>query len=265
MPFIKAKPYHDGMNAVICAETYPKAGMSFGVLQMKRGDKFRIEEDKELALLLMFGKVNLQWEEACVSVERGSCFCDAPYCLCTAKGVVVGIECLSEHAQLAVMLADNDSMFESKLYTPQDCPNENRGEGLMNEVSTRIVRTIRGKSDCKETHFFMGEVVNFPGKWSSFPPHSHPHPEIYYYKFLPGDRHGFGFSQEGYDTAHVVKEGDALLALDGDIHAQVAAPGYAMYYVWVIRDDDANPYCIPQGVAEYNWITHAKFFPEADE
>ena len=47
----------------------------------------------------------------------------------------------------------------------------------------------------------LGEVINHPGRWSSYPPHSHAHPEIYHYRFHP--EQGFGFSQTGDEVYRV--------------------------------------------------------------
>ena len=67
------------------------------------------------------------------------------------------------------------------------------------------VRTFFDRSNCPETNFFIGEVVHFPGKWSSYPPHQHVEPELYYYKFLP--ENGYGLAEYG-DDAFKVKNND---------------------------------------------------------
>ncbi|MGI6154059.1 MAG: 5-deoxy-glucuronate isomerase [Christensenellaceae bacterium] len=265
MALLKAKRFNNGINVVCDERKNPEAQMGFSVVKLDDGGKFNLlYPEKECAVLLMFGKATFKWEGQEKTIERKSCFHDAPYCLCTPAGVKVELEAHADNTQFAVMTTNNEKKFASRFYTPEDAPNENRGAGTLNECSTRIVRSIRGRGNCPETNFVMGEVVNSPGKWSSFPPHSHPHPEIYYFKFLPSDKNGFGFSQDGFDIAYQVKENDAILAVDGDIHAQVAAPGYAMYYVWVIVDSDLNPYSLPPSVEEFGWTVEegAKFFPD---
>ena len=74
----------------------------------------------------------------------------------------------------------------------------------------------------------------------------HPQPEVYVYKF---DRpQGFGAAFIGEDTFRT--ETNAYVAIPGgDIHPQVTAPGYAMWYSWMIRHlpDDPwgqNSYCM---------------------
>lgn len=122
----------------------------------------------------------------------------------------------------------------------------------MKETSTRVVRTIFDKSNSANSNLVLGEVINYPGKWSSYPPHHHPQPEIYYYKFQP--HNGYGFSQLGDDVVKV-QNCDTVKILDDVSHPQVTAPGYAMFYVWVIRHLDGDPYITPTFEPEHLWVT----------
>ena len=70
----------------------------------------------------------------------------------------------------------------------------------------------------------LGEVLNFPGKWSSYPPHHHPQPEVYFYRFDYPHGFGAGFANgEIYQTGH-----NGLAVINHGFHSQTAAPGYAM-------------------------------------
>ena len=84
----------------------------------------------------------------------------------------------------------------------------------------------------------LGEVVTMPGRWSSYPPHHHPQPEIYHYRFTRPQ--GYGHAELGDDVLKV-KQFDTVKIFDGNDHAQCAAPGYGMYYSWVIRHLPDNP------------------------
>ena len=48
------------------------------------------------------------------------------------------------------------------------------------------------------------------------------------------------------------------------VHPQVAAPGYAMYYIWVIRHLEGNPYIKPDFEAQHLWVEQpgAKYWPD---
>jgi 5-deoxy-glucuronate isomerase len=82
-------------------------------------------------------------------------------------------------------------IFEPHLFEPKETADEYRGAGTMQETSTRIVRTTFDYSNAPYSNLVIGEVIGFPGKWSSYPPHHHPQPEIYYYKTNPKGGHAF--------------------------------------------------------------------------
>ncbi|MFT5875577.1 MAG: 5-deoxy-glucuronate isomerase, partial [Clostridium sp.] len=122
-------------------------------------------------------------------------------------------------------------------------------------------RTVFDKSNSPDSNLVVGEVIDHPGKWSSYPPHYHPQPEIYFYKFNP--ENGYGFSELGEDAVKL-RQNDTVKILDNATHPQITAPGYAMYYLWVIRHLDGNPYITPTFVPEHLWVTEpdAKIWPD---
>jgi len=113
------------------------------------------------------------------------------------------------------------------------------------------VRTIFDFRNRPQARLVLGEVVTLPGRWSSYPPHHHPQPEIYHYRFSQPS--GFGFSEAGGGVVRV-RHGDTLKIPPGADHAQVAAPGYPMYYLWVIRHLDGNPYRKPEFTESHRWL-----------
>lgn len=211
--------------------------MNFGILSLENGQKYEIENDLEKAILLLNGQIDLTWSKQnensseAETIKRGSIWEEDPSCLHCSKNVNVKISCKSDSAELAIITTINDTLFETKLYRPKDCRSEQRGKGQMREASTRIVRTIFDDTNSPDANLVLGEDINFPGKWSSYPPHSHDMPEFYYYRFLP--EQGFGFSMLGEDAVQT-HHGDTVLIFD-EAHSQTAAPGYAMYYIWAIR------------------------------
>jgi len=108
---------------------------------------------------------------------------------------------------------------------PATVADELRGEG----TTARRVRTY-----VSEGPLIVGETLNPPGGWSSWPPHRHEHEEIYLYRFEPG--HGFGV-HVGYDDDAdrpvIVRDGSIERITDG-WHPVVAAPGFTMYYLWAL-------------------------------
>jgi len=230
--------------------------MEFGILRLAPNENYQIPFELEKALLLMKGDAYFVWgcpgEELSEGhAERHSLFDEGPWCMHAPAGAQVAVTAGDEGAELAVMLTENETTFPATLFSPDDCRSERRGEGTMRETSTRIVRTIFDHDTRPDANLVLGEVVDFPGKWSSYPPHHHPQPEIYHYRFLPDN--GFGFAMLGDDVLKVRHE-DTVLILNDRSHPQVSAPGYAMYYIWVIRNLDGNPYTSPTFEPEHAWV-----------
>jgi 5-deoxy-glucuronate isomerase len=167
----------------------------------------------------------------------------------------VSVKAGSGGAEFYYAATDNQKNIGPKLFSPEECRSEFRGEGTMRETSTRIVRTVFDDANRPESNLVIGEVIGVPGKWSSYPPHHHPQPEIYHYRFLP--EQGFGLTAIG-DTPYIIKNRDTILIREGEVHPQVTAPGYAMWYLWVIRHIEGAHYGpatnTPVFVKEHKWV-----------
>lgn len=227
--------------------------MDFGILRMKDGDTFTDASPLERAYLLIDGKVTLEWDGEKVDVERPDCFNYCPWVLHVPKDIKVSFTAYGD-TEFAVQATENDIVFTPKLYTPEECASENRGAGTMREASTRIVRTVFDQSNAPYSNLILGEVIGFPGKWSSYPPHWHPQPEIYFYRFLP--ENGYGFAELSEDVVKTHNNSTVLIT-ECETHPQTTAPGYAMWYLWVIRNLDGNPYITPTFIPEHLWVTEA--------
>ncbi|MDR0404078.1 MAG: 5-deoxy-glucuronate isomerase, partial [Treponema sp.] len=188
-------------------------------------------------------------------VSRPDLFDYSPWCLSVPKETKVVITAGKQGAEFFYTATDNPKTFPAKLFTPEECRSEFRGEGTMNETSTRIVRTCFDDTNRGESNLVIGEVIGVPGKWSSYPPHHHPQPEIYHYRFRP--EQGFGLTAIG-DTPCIIRDRDTILIREGQVHPQVTAPGYAMWYLWVIRHIDGAHYGpatnTPIFVKEHEWV-----------
>ena len=204
--------------------------MDFGILKLAKGKIEKSEEKKERAYLLMKGKVVFEWEGKKQEASRADFFNENPWVLHVPSGAKVSITSM-EDSEIAVQKVINSSSFDSRLYTPQDCKTAEFGKGTLKETSTRTVRTVFDSEISPKSGMVIGEIINFPGKWSSFPPHGHAQPEIYHYRFRP--EQGFGFSMLD-DEAFVIKNGSTCTLDPDKVHSQTAAPGYAMYYIWMI-------------------------------
>jgi 5-deoxy-glucuronate isomerase len=234
--------------------------MDFGVVTLLPGDVWEQKSDTdEQCWLLARGNAAITWyvnnAGQHAEISRPDLFDYSPWCLSVPRETRVVINAGKDGAELYYTATDNPKRFAARLFTPEECRSEFRGEGTMRETSTRIVRTCFDDTNRSESNLVIGEVIGVPGKWSSYPPHHHPQPEIYHYRFLP--EQGFGLTAIG-DTPYIIKDKDTILIREGEVHPQVTAPGYAMWYLWVIRHIDGAHYGpatnTPIFVDEHKWV-----------
>lgn len=231
-------------------ETEDGTGIAFGVLKLAAGETYERTPRHETAWLLMDGKVTVRLAGQTVAFERGSLFDESPSCLHLAAGEPVRFVCHRD-AEFTVYGAANAKRFDARIFLPADVANEHRGKGQVGGACYRFVRTVfdRTNSDAN-AELVLGEVVTLPGRWSSYPPHHHPQPEIYHYRFTKPQ--GYGHAELG-ERVLKVRQYDTVKIFDGNDHAQCAAPGYGMYYAWVIRHLPDDPYTVPEFTQEHAW------------
>ncbi len=239
----------NGINSEMLMDIYVK--------KLKSGETLEIYEEKnECAVLLLAGKGNFKVgdniDENC---QRKNPFEKKPYAVHFSKQTKAVITALEE-SKVIVQKTDNDKTWNAVFYNPENCLYQEFGKGQWDGAGHRIVSTMFDLDNAPYSNMVMGEVFNQPGRWSSYPPHHHPQPELYYYQF---DRdEGFGVGFEG-DTPYKKMSGDCLCIRGGNAHQQVTAPGYEMYYVWLIRHLDGDPWDKTRiYIPEYESLDNAK-------
>jgi 5-deoxy-glucuronate isomerase len=215
------------------------AAMDFGVVQLAAGKSLEESHAKETAWVLLAGEAQLEFSGTQATVGRSSLFDEAAATLHVGPNTPVRITALAPGAEFAVVRTSNDRSFNARLFRPEELAPEYRGAGLVQDACLRNVRLIFDRTARPESNLVLGEVVNYPGRWSSYPPHHHDQPEIYHYRF--SDARGYGHAELGDDVLKV-RMGDTVFIPPGLDHAQVSAPGYGMYYLWMIRHLPNNPY-----------------------
>ena len=145
----------------------------------------------------------------------------------------------------------NDRTFPAKLYGPEDIPWEERCRGKYGDTAKRKVTTIFDYETAPYSNMVLGEIMNDPGNWCGYLPHSHPQPELYYFKFERPE--GFGASFVGEDV-YYIKDGSFSAIPGGKTHPQSAAPGYRMYIIWMIRHFDDNPWTVGTYDERFTWL-----------
>ena len=240
--------FRKGLNVI--TDRNDPTGIQFSILKLEAGENHCLQSDWELAVLQMEGHGILEVNGQRVDYNRNSLFDDSPVAAHVPRDIAIKIKAVTD-LELALFETKNEKRFAPKIYPPETTSNEHRGKGLVDDASLRYVRTIfDGSTTDKNTQLVLGEVVNFPGRWSSYPPHHHPQPEIYHYRF--SDQRGYGHAELG-ENVMKVRPNDTVRIMQEKDHSQCAAPGYAMYYIWVIRHLPSRRYTVPEFTKLHCW------------
>ena len=234
------KDIQRGYNVYIDEESnYMGTMMNVGLLVMEDGDTYTYESpDREVAILLFEGKVTYAWNDKTVEAERPDCFHHEAYCLLASRGTKIT---LTAHAHSELYLQDtlNDNPYEPVMYTPDTVQTQEAGShGELMGCMRRDIKTFFDYDNAPFSNMVLGEVLSHPGKWSSYPPHHHPQPEVYFFRFDYPHGFGAGFANgEVYKTEH-----NGCAVINYGFHSQCTAPGYAECYAWGIRHLPGDPW-----------------------
>ena len=225
--------------------------MDITVRRLAKGHSIRVgAPDLEIAVLLLSGHVTFKWGTRVETVERSDVFSQPPCCLHVSREVDAEVIALAD-SEIIVQATGNQRSFEPRFYGPEDCRVERMGETQWEGTAKRDVVTIFDYRNAPWSNMVMGEVITLAGRWSSYIPHSHPQPEVYYYKFARPQ--GFGACFIG-ENVYKVSDGSAASIPGGETHPQAAAPGYDMYYCWMIRHLPGNPWTTRDNDPAHEWL-----------
>ena len=225
--------------------------MNIAVYRMKAGEERAfLREKEEMAVLLVTGDVTFSWNGQTKTGHRDSFIEEGPYCLHTPKGVAVTVRANFD-SEVLVQTTENLRNFDPVFYRPEDCRDDIFGLDVFDNKMKRTVRTVFDYKNSPYSNMVNGEVINHQGGWSSYTPHHHPQPEVYYYRYERPE--GFGACFLG-DEVYKIKDGSCACIPGGVTHPQVTAPAFPMYYCWMIRHLEGNPWTDRIVDPRYTWI-----------
>ena len=233
--------------------------MDVGLLIMENGDEYVIQDpEKESAVLLFEGTVTFQWDDHMMEADRPDCFHHEAYCLLAPKGTRIVLTAHG-HSELYIQQTPNEKAYEAVMYTPETVQTQHAGaNGELMGTMQREIKTFFDYDNAPFSNMVLGEVLSYPGKWSSYPPHHHPQPEVHFYRFDYPQGFGAGFANgEIFKTEH-----NGCAVINHGFHSQATAPGYALCYAWGIRHLEGDPWKKTRiDDEEHSWL----WKPDANE
>ena len=221
--YIQKQEFRPGFNDYLRSDAGVgrEINMDVQLLILERDDTIRLEEpEKEMAILLFEGTADAALDGQTRRISRQDTFRDGAWCIHICAGTPVVLQA-REHCELYIQKTANERTFPSRIYGPDDVQTVEAGNnGELDGTMRRYIRTFFDYSNAPYSNMVLGEVQNFPGRWSSYPPHHHPQPEVYFYRFDKPQGFGAGFANgEIYKTGH-----NGLLVIQSQFHSQVCAP-----------------------------------------
>ena len=237
-------PAANGFNRVLDIGDNGMAMTGFGLVKLTAGEAHSANSaGNEIVLVVLGGKctVTAGGTDFGEIGARADVFSGYPYTVYVPPGFTYTIAATID-VEVAVCESPCERSGKPSLVTPDQVESTFMRIGKDNFTRDAIVMI---GDDFPTQHFFIGEAWVPSGNWASYPPHRHDteNPpdeidmeEIYFFRFdRPG---GFGI-QKVYtddlstDAAYAVREDDTIAIPEG-YHPVVTAPGYTMYYLWVM-------------------------------
>ena len=243
--------------------------IEFGVLRLDGSMREELDtKGRECLGVVLTGRCTVEGEGfAWKSIGgRSNVFAAPPTSFYLGPGTHCGINA-DGPVDVALAFSPSDLKLKAVLIPPEQ--TKARVVGVHNW--TRTVTDILPPSS-PARYLLVGETIQAPGNWSSYPPHCHEKDnppletkleEVYYFKLLPS--RGFGmqrlYSDDGsLDEAHTVVDNDVVLIPRG-YHPVAAAPGYQLYYLWMLAGD--KRVMIPRDDPGHAWVKDAEAIVKA--
>jgi 5-deoxy-glucuronate isomerase len=240
--------------------------ISLDVIEAASGDSVELESGDERVVVILHGQVEVIVDGQSLGVAGGRADVfegpgDAVYLPPTSTAVLVAIgrgHKTGFTAAVAAASAGTQPPGEARIIPGAAQPEIEVGRDSWG----RTVRTILGPDD-QASRLIVGETIHVgTGTWSTFPPHRHDRDspeevhleEVYYYRVRPANGFGVQVRYLGIDEEdlRMVHDGDSA-AITAGFHSVVAAPGYRLYYLWIMAGElrELRPYVDPR----YRWVS----------
>ncbi|MCW3987184.1 MAG: 5-deoxy-glucuronate isomerase [Candidatus Bathyarchaeota archaeon] len=254
-----------GYQGVITEESGLKY-LSIDVLKMSSGRKYEGDsEEEELVITSLQGECSVSLKEKKITwvVQRSSVFSDKPtsFYIPPKNSYVISSETDTE-----LVIAKSPCNIESVNALEPALISLANIKVISSGAANwrRDVHMIMGARSLSQK-LIIGETINPPGNWSSYPPHKHDQStenesvleEIYYFKTYPDDGYGIVHLYDGKDLNELLTvENNDILVIPKGYHPVVSTPGTVLYYFWAL----AGPEKVFKVSVEerFKWLDNAR-------
>jgi 5-deoxy-glucuronate isomerase len=242
--FRKYQSYKGYRQIFKCGEVTEYTGLA--MLNLAGNESYKGESrNEELALVILSGKCKISVNDSTFDDlgSRKDVFsgrATTVYVPINSSYTVTEIQGTNTEIAVVSVLAEKE--FKPFVVKPEDVVVAHRG--ILN-WQRDVHDILTDNADGRVDRIVLGETFSCPGQWSSYPSHKHDtyNPpveakldEVYLFKVNPAE--GFGVQVMYNDDlslreAYIIKDGDAV-GLPVGYHPVVSAPGYSVYYLWVM-------------------------------
>jgi len=251
----RAGELKEGYTSIVGPKNSELELIEFGRIFLPNiGERYEGETGGNEAVLTLFGgKCSLNIEGANgqevrheMIGNRADVFNGKPTMVYLPREVEYEVVAQIPNSDMGISMAPSEIDWPPVLVKPDDVVG--RSVGAWNW--RRKVYTAIG-DNVKAHRLMVGETLNRPGNWSSFPPHKHdekssnetPYEEVYFFRVKPSQ--GFGIQriytspndEDPFDEVYTVENSDTVIIPRG-YHPVVAAPGYHLYYLWILAGEE---------------------------
>ncbi|HEY4515504.1 MAG TPA: 5-deoxy-glucuronate isomerase [Candidatus Paceibacterota bacterium] len=222
--------------------------LNFKLLELTKGTNLEyFERELETVLVIINGSCVVELADKKVKLVRRDVFLDKAGAVYVPLGMTVTIKADME-TTIAACRAQATDIHPHAVILPEAITEEWRGKDGYRRRVFNIVNT-----ETKTHRLAVGETINEPGQWSSFPPHKHddrmevdgtlvevPLEEIYYFRIEPKKSFAFQrlYTKDGTVDRNISIRDGSVVEIERGYHPVVSQPGSHVYYLWMLAGDE---------------------------
>lgn len=238
--------------------------LNFGVWSAEAGQNHIIcSDNQEMVIIVLSGRVDISGADINIKSFGGrtNVFQSPGHSLYVPNNIEIKLTA-TEKAEIAVVSTVVEAAGQVHVIKPEQVAV--KSVGIHNW--RRDVRDIVDKR-VPASRLIVGETINAPGNWSSWPPHKHDvddypveikQEEVYFYKLMPSNSFGFQrifTDDKSIDSVYTIEQ-NSLCTIDKGYHPVAAAPGTQVYYLWALAGERRE--LIPHDCPDYAWMKNAE-------